>query len=310
MHYTTALVTGGSGFIGSHLVDALVAQGTTVHVIDLVEPAAERRNEKANYIVMDIRDVTIEETVRKIAPDVVFHLAAHIDDRASVLNPVMNAEHNEIGSINVFAAAQRTGVKTIIFASSSAVYGIQDTDTMVESMVPRPQTPYGISKFAGEMYLAAYHTQYGMQTVALRFANVYGPRQYGNKESGAIAIFTEKLLGNEPVFVNDDGKTTRDYVYVLDVVRALMAASQSEKSGVYNVGTNREVATQDLYDMIATALGSDVKATQRPEVRDAVKRIALDASRIGADLAWTPATTLEDGIAATIAWYREYTSIV
>lgn len=310
MHYTTALVTGGSGFIGSHLVDALIAQGTTVHVIDWVEPAAERRNEKANYIVMDIRDEHIEHTMRTIAPDVVFHLAAHIDDRASVLNPVMNAQHNEIGSINVFTAAQRTGVKTIIFASSSAVYGMQETDIMVESMVPRPQTPYGISKFAGEMYLAAYHTQYAMQTVALRFANVYGPRQYGNKESGAIAIFTEKLLGNEPVFVNDDGKTTRDYVYVLDVVRALMAASQSEKSGVYNVGTNREVATQDLYDMIATALGSDVKATQRPEVRDAVKRIALDASQIGTDLAWTPSTTLEDGIAATIAWYREYTSIV
>lgn len=149
-----------------------------------------------------------------------------------------------------------------------------------------------------------------MQTVALRFANVYGPRQYGNKESGAIAIFTEKLLGNEPVFVNDDGKTTRDYVYVLDVVRAMMAASHGEQSGVYNVGTNREVATQDLYAMVADAVGSSNAPTLRPEVRDAVKRICLDSSKIGADLAWSPEMALEEGIAATIAWYRKYTSIV
>ena len=301
-----SLVTGGSGFIGSHLVDALVDRGDAVTVIDLVEPTPDRRNAKATYVVCDVRDRNLEKIIINIAPETVFHLAAHIDDRASVLDPMMNAEHNELGSINVFESSKRAGAKTIVFASSCAVYGLQESVPIMESMKPRPQTPYGISKFAGETYLDSYATRYGLHTVALRFGNVYGPRQYGNKESGAIAIFIEKLLRNESPFLNGDGLTTRDYVFVLDVVAALIAASASTMSGVCNVGTGREVPTKALFEMIASEIATDIRPAPRPEVSDAVKRMSLDTSAIANAMFWKSSVELEEGIRATIAWYREY----
>lgn len=304
-----SLVTGGSGFIGSHLVDALVDRGDSVTVIDLVEPTPERRNAKATYIVCDIRDRKLESIITAIAPSVVFHLAAHIDDRASVLDPMMNAEHNELGSINVFESAKRAGTKSIVFASSCAVYGLQESVPVTETMRPRPQTPYGISKFAGETYLDSYTTRYGLHTAALRFGNVYGPRQYGNKEAGAIAIFTEKLLRGESPFLNGDGSTTRDYVFVHDVVAALVAASASTASGVYNVGTGREVPTKALFEMIAGEIGTDIRPTPRPEVADAVARMSLDTSAIAKAMFWKSTVELEEGIRETIAWYRKFLKV-
>ncbi len=300
------IVTGGCGFIGSHLVDALIHRGDAVTVIDWVEPLADRKNEAATYVLCDIRDRQLEDRIAAIAPQSVFHLAAHIDDRASVLDPMMNAEHNELGSINVFESAKRAGATSIIFASSCAVYGLQESVPMMESMRPQPQTPYGISKFAAETYLSAYTTQHGMHTVSLRFGNVYGPRQYGNKESGAIAIFTEKLLKNESPFLNGDGSTTRDYVFVLDVVAALIAAESGTQSGVYNVGTGKEVSTLELFTMIAKEIGTDRAATPRPEVTDAVKRMSLDTSAIAKAMFWKSGVDLEEGIRETIAWYREH----
>ncbi len=303
-----SLVTGGSGFIGSHLVDALVDRGDAVTVIDLVEPTADRRNPSATYVIADIRDRKLESVITEIAPSIVFHLAAHIDDRASVLDPMMNAEHNELGSINVFESSKRAEVKTIVFASSCAAYGLQESVPVSETMRPHPQTPYGISKFAGETYLDSYSTRYGLHTVALRFGNVYGPRQYGNKEAGAIAIFIEKLLRGESPFVNGDGSTTRDYVFVLDVVAALIAASASTVSGVYNVGTGREVPTAALYEMIASEIATDIRPTPRPDVADAVARMSLDTSAIAKAMFWKAETELEAGIRETIAWYREFLS--
>jgi UDP-glucose 4-epimerase len=296
------IVTGGSGFIGSHLVDALVAAGHSVSVIDWAEPG-DRKNEGAKYILKDIRDKDLEGVMKAESPDVVFHLAAHIDDRASVLDPVMNAEHNELGSINVFESAKRAGAKKIIFASSCAVYGVQEKMPITEKVIPRPRTPYGISKLAGEKYLDAYSLEHGMVTVALRFANVYGPRQDGSKESGAIAIFTAKLIQKQSPFVNADGMTTRDYVFVGDVVSAMMAAAEGNVSGVFNVGTGKETSTNALFDLVKTAAKSDIAPTPRPEVRDAVVRMSLKNSLLKKTFNWKPKTGLKKGIKQTMMWY-------
>ncbi len=299
-------MTGGSGFIGSHLVDALVHRGDRVVVVDWVEPTADRRNSKAEYILCDIRDRKLEHIVANAAPNIVFHLAAHIDDRASVLDPIMNAEHNELGSINVFASAFAAKVQSIVFASSCAVYGMPESVPVSEFARCRPRTPYGISKFAAETYLDSYALCDDIHTVSLRFANVYGPRQYGNTEAGAIAIFTEKLLRGESPFLNGDGSTTRDYVFVHDVVAALIAASASAVSGVYNVGTGREIPTKALYEMIAGEIATDIRPTPRPEVKDAVMRMSLDITAIREAMFWRPTVELEEGIRETIAWYRKF----
>lgn len=318
MTYTSALVTGGAGFIGSHLVDALVERGVKVTVLDLVDPSDDRRNGKAMYVKGDIRDKDLEVFMRGVMPEVVFHLAAHIDDRASVLDPVMNADHNELGSINVFESAKRVGAKKIIFASSCAVYGLPEQIPAVETLLPRPRTPYGISKWVAEHYLDALSLQSAasapsnspingggpITTVALRFANVYGPRQDGSKESGAIAIFTAKLLAGERPFLNADGMTTRDYVFVGDVVSAMIAASENTVSGVFNVGTGREISTKDLFVMMQKAVGTDLEPVYRPEVRDAVVKMALDATVMQKTFGWTPVMTLEEGIRRTVAFYR------
>lgn len=298
-----ALVTGGAGFIGSHLVDALIDGGHEVVVIDWVDPSAERKNEKARYVNMDIRDKNLETTFQEISPEVVFHLAAHIDDRASVLDPVMNADHNVLGSINVFESARRARAKKVIFASSCAAYGVQERVPITEKMLPRPRTPYGISKLAGEKYLDAYVTEHGMVGVALRFGNVYGPRQEGNKESGAIAIFTSKLLAGESPFINDDGTTTRDYIFVGDVVSAMVAASEKDISGVFNIGTNKETSTRDLFTLVQEAAGTSVSPVPRPEVRDLVKRMALKASLFKKTFGWKPRVGLKRGIRQTVKWY-------
>ncbi len=296
------LVTGGSGFIGSHLVDALIEAGHGVTVIDWAEPG-DRKNERAQYVLKDIRDKDLEGVMSQISPEVVFHLAAHIDDRASVQDPVMNAEHNELGSINVFEGARKSGAKKIIFASSCAVYGLQEKMPITEKVTPRPRTPYGISKLAGEHYLEAYTLEHGLVTVALRFANVYGPRQDGSKESGAIAIFTAKLLAHEAPFINDSGATTRDYVFVGDVVSALVKAGEGNVSGVFNVGTGKEISTSDLFELVKDLAKSDVQPVPRPEVRDAVTRMSLKNSLLKKTFGWKPKTGLKKGIKQTLLWY-------
>lgn len=304
MNYSSALVTGGSGFIGSHLVDALVEGGVKVTVLDLVDPKEDRKNEKVTYVKGDIRDKDLGVFLKAVSPDVVFHLAAHIDDRASVLDPVMNADHNELGSINVFEQAKRVGVKKILFASSCAVYGLPESLPIAETVMPRPRTPYGISKWVAEHYLDAMSLQSDVVAVALRFANVYGPRQDGSKESGATAVFTSKLLGGVAPFMNADGTTTRDYVFVGDVVKALIAASEGNVSGVFNVGTGREVNTKDLFLMIQQSVGTSIEPVMRPDVKDAVVRMALDARKMKEMFGWVPEVNLEEGIKKTVQWYQ------
>lgn len=304
MQFSRAIVTGGSGFIGSHLVDALVADGVAVTVIDKVAPSPHIANAKAAYVQMDIKSDELRAAFAVAQPDVVFHLAAHIDDRESVREPVMNAEENVLGSLNVFDAAQRAGVKKVVFTSTGVVYGNADVLPITESTPARPRTPYAVSKLAGERYLNFYWSLYKIPYVALRLSNVYGPRQDGSKECGAIAIFTSRLLRGDAVFMNNDGMTTRDYVYVADVVDALLAAAETEDVGVVNVGTGVATTTGDVLAAVASALGVTPTVTPRPDVVDEVKHVALDVTRARTVLGWTPTTSFADGVRKTVDSYN------
>jgi UDP-glucose 4-epimerase len=302
MKYSRALVTGGAGFIGSHLVDSLVEQGVAVTVVDKAEP--KYRNDKATYILRDIRELGLDEVFAAAQPEVVFHLAAHIDDRASVHDPVMNAEHNVLGSLRVLEAARLAGVKKVLFTSTCAVYGLTAKPPLKEKHLPIPLTPYAISKLADEKYLHFYFDRYALRYTALRLANVYGPRQDGSKESGAIAIFTDKLMKGEAPFINDDGETVRDYIHVSDVVSALILASDSDVVGVFNCGTKVGTSTRGVYKLIADQLGSTLAPIPRPEVRDAVKAVTLNSGLARKSFGWKPAIRLKKGLKQTLKWYK------
>lgn len=306
MHtYRTALVTGGAGFIGSHLVDALVERGLRVVVVDIATPKDDIKNSKAEYVKFDIREKGLLGVFMEHLPDVVFHLAAHIDDRVSVTDPALDAKQNILGSINVFECAKESKVKKLLFASTSVVYGNAAKPPFTEKTVPKPMTPYAISKLTGERYLNFYFHQYGIPYVALRIGNVYGPRQDGSKESGAVAIFTNKLLANEPPFMNDDGLTVRDYVFVDDVVSAFLAALETPVVGVFNVATGVGHNTHRVYDLVARAVGTQIVPLPRPQVRDAIKSVILKSRKAKRELGWKARTKFAKGVRLTVDWYKQ-----
>lgn len=304
MSYTTAIVTGGSGFIGSHLVDALVERGVAVTVIDWAEPSAAVRNAQATYTIADIRSDAMTGIFLGVMPDVVFHLAAHIDDRASVLDPVNNAEHNILGTLHVLEASRKAGVKRLVFAGTGVSYGNADVIPTPESSVSKPLTPYAVSKLTCERYLKCYESVHGLSWMSLRFANVYGPRQDGSKECGALAIFAKRILANEPIAIHNDGKTTRDYVYVGDVVRACLAAADAAANEVVNIGTAQQTSTAQLLELVEHALGSSVEHVMKPDVHDEVKHCALAIDKARKLLNWAPTMQLKTGIEETVHWYR------
>lgn len=303
---SSILITGGSGFIGSHLVDALIARGDTITVIDIAPPHAAWGNAQATYLQYDIRDPRLPDIFIEVRPDYVIHLAAHIDDRASVREPVENAEHNIIGTINVLDAARISGVKRVLFASTGVVYGDQQKLPISEETVPSPLTPYAVSKLTGERYAQYFSRQLGLSVCALRLANVYGPRQDGSKECGAIAIFTKNLLAGEVPLLYGDGTTTRDYVHVADVVRAFLCTLASAEQTVMNIGTGVETSTEQLLVAVTKAVGVPYQATARPEVTDRVPHIALACEKAERILGWKAEKMLAEGIKETITWYKEH----
>jgi UDP-glucose 4-epimerase len=307
MNGEKVLVTGGAGFIGSHLVDALIELGAKVTVIDARKPKKTYKNESAKYKLMRIETEEAHIFVKKMKPAFIFHLAAHIHDRESIHEPVMNAENNIIGTLNLLEAIRAQKNVRFIFASTGGViYGNQDDVPVTEQAEPRPLTPYAISKLTAERYLDFYRSTAGISYAALRFANVFGPRQDSSAESGAIAIFTAALLKGDQAFINDDGETTRDYVYVKDVVRAFLLAAEADYSGVLNIGTGIERSTKEIYAAVQEVIGTETGADTREEIKDVVRRSALDASLAEEEINWEPQTAFEDGLRETVDWYNDH----
>lgn len=306
MKFGKVIVTGGSGFLGSHLVDALVSISDSVTVIDSRRPRKRNKNKKAKYKIFDIRDEEVRDIFKRVKPDVVFHLAAHIHDRESQKEPVMNAENNVIGSLNIFELVREFGRGKIIFASSSIIYGNQEEFPIKETAVPAPITPYAISQLTCERYLHFYKSVHEMPFVALRMANVYGARQDESAESGAIGIFAARLLKGQQVYINNDGETIRDYVYIDDAVEALLTAASSDYIGVLNVGGGTSYSTNQIFNLVREDIGTHADSDFREHVVDVVRKISLDVSKINHELQWIPKTSIEVGIEKTVEWYREF----
>ena len=310
-----ALVTGGAGFIGSNLVDALLDRGDEVLVIDNLatgkrENLTAALSRGAGFEEADIRDADRMRSVFAAArPDIVFHLAAQIDVRKSIEDPAWDASVNVGGTINVLEAARHSGVARVVNTSTGgAIYGEVETIPTPESVTPRPIAAYGTSKLCAETYCGLYERLYGLSAVTVRYGNVYGPRQDPLGEAGVIAIFCGKLMSGERPTIFGDGRQTRDYVYVADVVGAnLAAAEHPEAHGVYNIGTGRESSVLEVLASLRRAGGLDEDALQ-PEFAPArlgeLQRSALDISRARVELGFTAEADLDDGMARTLEWAR------
>jgi UDP-glucose 4-epimerase len=295
-----AVVTGGAGFIGSHVVDALVARGDEVHILDnLSRGKRENIAAGAQLHEADIRQDT-SDVFAEARPDVCFHLAAQIDVRVSVERPDVDADVNVVGTLRVLQAAREHGTKIVFSSTGGAIYG--ECDAPADEDHPRaPLAPYGVSKLAGEEYIAAYNRLYGGGHVSLRYGNVYGPRQDPHGEAGVVAIFMSALRDGKTARIFGKGEQTRDYVYVGDVVAATVAAAQHE-GGVFNVGTGVETAVVDLYERIEEVAGIE-QAPEHADLRPGeLQRSVLDSSRAERELGWRPEHSLEQGLAATWAW--------
>jgi UDP-glucose 4-epimerase len=300
-----ALVTGGAGFIGSHVAEALVERGDDVWVLDnLASGKPVNVNEGALLVEADIRDAAaVERTFAEARPDVCFHLAAQADVRVSIARPAFDAEVNLIGTVNVLEAA-RAGETQVVFSSTGgAIYG--ECDGPADEGSPRlPLAPYGASKLAGEEYLGTWTRLYGAGHVALRYGNVYGPRQDPHGEAGVVAIFFGRIANGRELHIFGDGRQTRDYVFVADVVAATLAAG-SAPAGVYNIGTGIETSVLELADGCKRASGADAEVVFDPPRLGELARSVLDPSSAEAALGFRAATSLDDGLEATWNFVRD-----
>ena len=300
------LVTGGAGFIGSHLTDALLERGEEVVVLDDLSTGDRARVPKAaRFVKGDIRDASLSGLLKAERVGTIFHLAAQVDVRKSVSDPVGDASVNVLGTVNVAHAAAQAGVSQIVFASSGgAIYGDPQGDRADENHPLCPCSPYGAAKLAGEKYLQALAIDGGFAVTLLRFANVYGPRQDGRGEAGVIGIWMRRLLDGGEAFIYGDGLQTRDFVYVADVVSANVAAYSSRVAGTINVGTGVETNLVDLYRKAAAACDSASPATHGAAKPGEQRRSVLDPSRAAALLGLTTWTTLDRGLRSTAEWFR------
>ncbi len=303
------LVTGGAGFIGSNTVDALVATGRhEVAVLDdLSAGKREQVNPAARFYEVDLRDAArVTEVVEREKPEVIFHLAAQMDVRRSVASPAFDAEVNLVGFLNLMEAGRRNGLKRVIFSSTGgAIYGEQERFPCDEDHPCRPVSPYGVAKFATERYLFFYQVQYGISYLALRYANVYGPRQDPHGEAGVVAIFCGRLLAGEKATIFGNGEQTRDYVFVGDVVRANLAAVDRNCRGAINIGTGVETSVNRLYAELADVAGVSEPPTYAPARPGEQQRSVILAERARRELGWNPQVSLRDGLAQTLRFFRE-----
>ncbi|TKB90868.1 MAG: NAD-dependent epimerase/dehydratase family protein [Nitrospira sp.] len=301
------LVTGGAGFIGSHLVDRLIQEGHEVVVVDNLSTGKRRNlNRAARFFKLDIQSSGLERVLRNERPHMVMHLAAQMDVRKSVEDPMFDAQVNVLGTLNVLQQSIKHGVRKVVFSSSGgAIYGEQEIYPAPESHVTRPLSPYGVSKLCGEQYLSYYQRVNGLQIVSLRYANVYGPRQDPEGEAGVVAIFIQKLLNNEQAIINGNGRQTRDFVYVEDVVEANLAAMGQDIQGTYNVGTGEETSVNDLLGILVRHTNSTCKEVHGPAKGGEQARSVIDSGKLRQELSWDSRTELSEGLKRTVDYFRE-----
>jgi len=306
-HKRTLLITGGAGFIGSHLADALLAEGHRVIILDDLSSGREENvPPAADLHVLDIRSPEAARLVEKSRVDVLIHQAAKINVRKSMQDPLVDAEVNIIGTLNLIEAALKGGVEQVLFSSTGgAIYGEQDSFPAPESHPTYPISHYGVSKLAVERYLSTYHKSYGLDVICLRYANVYGERQNPFGDAGVVAIFLEHLLEGRRPTIHGDGSQTRDYVHVSSVVEANLAALGRKGFAIYNVGTGIETSVLELYGHIARAVGSDLEPIFGPAKRGDQTRSSINPARIQHDLRLSGPISLEEGLARTTAWFQE-----
>lgn len=312
-----ALVTGGAGFIGSHLVDALLEAG---HEVMILDDLSARHGNTDNYPAYlynaeilyphSILDACIHNFVASWRPEVVYHLAAQSNYRKGLHDPQFDASVNILGTLSVLEACASAGVRKIVFASTGGgVYGDPERVPIHETFPCRPLSPYGASKLAAESYIRLYGYVHDLDYTILRLPNVYGPRQRPENEAGVVAIFAARILAGQTVHVNGDGEQVRDYVHVSDVVRAFMLAATRGSGQTLNIGSGIGTSVNAILDAVQNALGMRAQIEHGPAVCGEPRKIVLDAELAEHVLAWLPVVELADGIASTVAWYREQAGV-
>jgi UDP-glucose 4-epimerase len=299
------LITGGAGFIGSHTTDLLLKKGYEVAVIDdLSNGKKENIDKRVPFHRDDITEANLEKIFKAEKPEAIMHLAAQISLRKSIENPSLDAKVNILGTMKVLEAMEAAGTKKIIFSSTAAVYGTPLKIMVDENHPINPESPYGLDKYAAEKFIESFCQERNIDYCILRYANVYGPRQDPLGEAGVISIFTEKLLKNQSPSIFGDGNQTRDFVFVKDVALANLAALESGKNQIYNVGTGNETSVNEIFSLIKKFSGSKSTAIHTDPVKE-VKRMAFDCSKIEKDLNWKPQTNIEEGLKETVDYFRK-----
>ncbi|MCW2914096.1 MAG: NAD-dependent epimerase/dehydratase [Actinomycetia bacterium] len=298
------LVTGAAGFIGSHLVDRLIADGHEVIGVDDLSSGANLRD-GVELIEMDVADPALLTLAADRRPEVICHLAAQVSVRVSVAEPLHDARVNVLGTVNVLEAARLAGTRKVVFSSSCAVYGVPAALPVSADAALAPKSPYAASKVCGEVYLEMYRALHGIDFTTLTLANVYGPRQTPEGEAGVVSIFSAGLLTGKPTQVYGEGKQTRDYVYVLDVVDAFAKACGEQGGGRrFNIGTGLQTTDRDLHSLVAEAAGTADEPGFAPPRQGDLPAMAVDPGPARDGLDWEPTTGLREGLAATVAWAR------
>jgi UDP-glucose 4-epimerase len=300
------LVTGGAGFIGSHVCDAFLANDDEVCVIDdLSRGRVARLPEEVEFYKESVLNAPgLSALVAEIRPELICHLAAQVDVRVSVAAPVQDAEVNVLGTVNLLEAARAVGARVLFSSTGGAIYGEDASVPSSESELPAPLSPYGVAKYGAEQYLRLYNRLFGTEHAILRFANVYGPRQGSSGEACVISAFCANGIQGKPLTIYGDGKQTRDYVYVADCAAAFLAAADYGRAGTWNIGTGTEVNVLELAELVARLTGGASRLAFAPARTGELSRSALTWERAAQDLGWQPAIALADGVEAVVRWFE------
>ena len=301
------LVTGGAGFIGSHIADAYVKAGHDVTILDNLSTGRQKNlNPDARFVEMDLRDKELTDFMLREKFELVNHQAAQMDVRLSVADPMFDADNNSIGLLNLLQRCADTGVKKVIFASSGGVvYGEQDYFPADEEHPTRPVSPYGVAKLVGEKYLYYYNVTFGLDYTAFRYANVFGPRQNPHGEAGVIAIFLERMLNGQKAVINGDGKQTRDFVYIDDVVRANVLALDAGANSIYNIGTGVETDVNEIFRELNRLTGANLPEEHAPAKAGEQLRSVLSVEKAKQELGWQPTVEFSPGLEKTVEYFKQ-----